>query len=76
MRRRVSLLLGNGHAGVAQYPLAKVYREAAVVEERLNSAAVTNAVLTQMAVASLLSKEAGKEFKKLIELIGGAGVQG
>lgn len=76
MRRRVSLLIGNGHAGAAQYPLVKVYREAAVVEERMNSVSVTNAVLMQMAVASLLSKEAGKEFKKIIEKIGGAGVQG
>ena len=71
MRRRVSLLIGNGHAGAAQYPLVKVYREAAVVEERMNSVSVTNAVLMQMAVASLLSKEAGKEFKKIIEKIGG-----
>ncbi len=37
----------------------------------MNSVSVTNAVLMQMAVASLLSKEAGKEFKKIIEKIGG-----
>ena len=42
-----------------------LWDEAALVVERLNTAEVTRAALLQMAVSSMFSKEAAKEFKKV-----------
>jgi hypothetical protein len=42
-----------------------LWDEARIVQERHNGFAVTQAVLTQLAVASLFSKEAGQQFAKL-----------
>lgn len=66
MRRQVSLLLANGHPEAPHYPVHRVWEEAELVTARLNHTMVTEAILTQMAVASLLSKDSGREFQKLI----------
>lgn len=44
-----------------------VYDEAALVEERENGRIVTEAVLLQLAVASMLSKKAKTDFTKRIK---------
>lgn len=41
--------------------------------ERVNSVAVTEAVLLQLAVSALLSKEGAKHFKDVVKRIGGNG---
>ena len=71
IRRQVSLLLANGHSDALNYTVGKVWDEAEIVVERLNRQAVTEAVLIQSAVASLLSKEGGKEFSKLVKRLTG-----
>jgi hypothetical protein len=44
-----------------------VWVEAELVAERENRRIATEAVLTQMAVSSVISKQAGKEFRKVIK---------
>lgn len=66
VRRQVSLLLDHGHPYANRYAIGRVFEEARLVVERLNGLEATRAVLTQMAVASLLSKDAGTGFKNLI----------
>ncbi|KAE8546146.1 hypothetical protein [Marinobacter nauticus] len=41
--------------------------EVRLAEEHVNKMLASEAIVTQMAVGSLLSKDAGKEFKKLIK---------
>lgn len=71
MRRKVSLLLSEGHLDAADYPLGMVEDEVALVVERVNSAAATQGVITQAAAGSIVSKEGGNHFRKLIKLITG-----
>jgi hypothetical protein len=44
-----------------------LWDETRVVQRRRDANAATDALLTQMAVASLFDKEAGKEFSKLVK---------
>lgn len=67
MRRQVSLLRANGHPEAPHYPVHRVWEEAALVAAQLNQMMVTEAILLQMAVASLFSKDSGREFQKLIK---------
>ena len=48
-----------------------LFTEAEIVRDRLNSMAVTQAILTQAAIASVVSKEGGKAFKELVEQLNG-----
>lgn len=66
LRRQVSLLLAHGHSDAGDYPLGMLWLESQLVVERLNQQAVTQAVLLQLAVSSILSKKGGTEFKKTI----------
>lgn len=66
-------MLGNGHPEAAEYVIGRVWDEAELVVERLNSQMVTEAILVQSAVASLLTKEGGKEFTKLTKRLTGEG---
>lgn len=65
-RRKVSLLLANGHPNAGLYTIGRIYDESELVVERLNSRAATDAILLQSAVASVISKDAGKHFDSLI----------
>lgn len=47
------------------YPLGRLYDEAALVEERQNNRIVTESQLLVNAVHSMLSKPARKQFSKL-----------
>jgi hypothetical protein len=67
IRRQVSLLKAHGHSEPHRYPVGMVWDESNLVVEHLNRAEATRAVLLQMAVSSVLSEEAGKEFKKIVE---------
>lgn len=67
LRRHVSLLLSHGHPEAGDYPLGTLWVESQLVVERLNQQAVTQAVLLQLAVGSILSKKTGSEFKKTIK---------
>jgi len=62
----VSLLLDHGHPKAMHYPIAMLWDESELVVERLNSQAITEAILFQMAAGSLLSKDAAREFKKMV----------
>lgn len=58
--------MDHGHLNADHYPIAMVWEEAELVEDRVNRQMVSEAILTQVAVSSILSKEAGEHFKKLI----------
>lgn len=64
IRRQVSLLLSEGHPANT-YTIGRVWDECQLVVDRINNRMVTEAVLLQSAVASLLTKEGGKQFSKL-----------
>jgi hypothetical protein len=69
LRRQVSLLVAEGHVQAAHYPVGMVFDEAQLVVERLNRAEATRAVLLQMAVSAVLTKEAGEKFNERIALL-------
>lgn len=50
-----------------QYPLGRLYDEAALVEERTNGRIITESQLIQTAVHSIVSKEARKQFSKTLK---------
>lgn len=54
-----------------EYTIGQVWDEAEIVVDRVNGEMVTQAVLFQSAVASILSEKAGKEFSKLIKQLVG-----
>jgi len=58
------------------YPIGMVWDEAQIVVERINGFHATQAILTQMAVISVLSKDGSKEFKKAIKRLNDSGEQG
>lgn len=63
----MSFLLANGHPEARAYSLGDLFLESSIVSERLNSEIVTDAILTQLAVASGFgSDKAGKEMKKIL----------
>lgn len=47
--------------------------EAEIVRDRLNGLAVTQAILLQRAVASVISEEGGKAFKEIVEQLSNGG---
>jgi hypothetical protein len=64
-------LLANGHIEAQHYPLGMVWDEASIVVEHVNRLEATRATLLQMAVSSVLSKEAGKLFREQIQRLNG-----
>lgn len=59
--------MANGHTEARHYPLGMVFDEAALVEERENGRIVTEALLLQSAVGSILSSKAKTAFTKQIK---------
>ena len=59
--------MANGHPEARDYPVGMVWDEATLVVERQNANHATQAVLTQLAVSSMLSKKGGKEFKRVLK---------
>lgn len=69
----MSLLLSEGHTDAQHYPIGMVWDEARIIVERQNGAHATTAILTQLAVVSVLSKEGQREFKKTIKRLNDSG---
>lgn len=67
IRKQVSLLMANGHPDARHYPIGLVWTEAEMVTNRINNDMATTALLNQMAVSSLFSKEGGEQFTKIIK---------
>lgn len=61
------MLLDHGHPLAWHYPIGRVWDEASLIVERLNGMALTQAILIQKAVSSLLSKEGAKDFTDTIK---------
>ena len=62
-----NLLLSHGHPSCYDYPLSMLSDEAALVIERVNGQEATRATLLQIAVASVVSKDAGRLFRESID---------
>ena len=54
LRREASLLLDHGHPHANNYPLAKLWSEATIVRQRLNSNIKTDATMMQAVIASVI----------------------
>lgn len=67
----MSLLLAEGHTDARNYPIYRIGYEAHIVNERLNRLTTTNAILTQSAIGSCLSKEGNKSFNDLVKNLNG-----
>lgn len=62
----MSLLLSEGHADARCYPVAVVWSEARIVRQRHAARIKQEAALTQMVIASVMDKKAGKRLAKLL----------
>jgi len=71
LRRQVNLLLECGHPHAWHYPIGRVWDESNLIVKRHNSQEATRAILLKMAVSSVLSKEGGKQFDKMIKRMTG-----
>jgi hypothetical protein len=60
-------LLASGHPEAPHYPLGVLWDESQIVVARDNRNFATTAILLQMAVSTLFSKEAGKQFSDTIK---------
>jgi hypothetical protein len=61
------LLLDHGHADAAHYALGRLYDEANLVRERVNSLIITEGQLAQHGVAAILSAKARKAFSEMVK---------
>lgn len=68
--------MSEGHTDAQYYPIGMVWDEARLAVERQNGHHATTAILTQLAVVSVLSKDGRKEFKKTIRRLNDSGYQG
>ena len=59
--------MDHGHSRARQYPLGMLWEEAELVVERVNREEASRAVIMQNTIASILTKEGGKAFQKLIK---------
>jgi hypothetical protein len=63
--------MAHGHPEARHYPVPMLWNEVRLVRARLNRELANSAILTQMAIGSILSQKAGKAFdkhvKKLLE---------
>lgn len=67
LRTQVSLLLANGHPNAGSYPIGRLWLESEIVVERINKHLADEALMTQLAVSTLMSEEAGKTFNERIK---------
>jgi hypothetical protein len=67
LRQEVSLLLSEGHNAARRYPIAMVWTEARMVRQRWAERRVTEAVVMQATIASVLSKEGGSHFQTVLQ---------
>lgn len=68
----MSFLRAQGHPNAARYPLCTLWAEARLAQKRLNAEMVTQALLMQTAVGSVVggafgSKDSAKPFNELVK---------
>lgn len=63
----MSFLRTQGHIDAHRYPVGMLLIETRLAEQTVNRQLVTEAIVMQTTIASVLSKEGGKAFKKLVE---------
>lgn len=66
-----SLLQAHGHTEARFYPVPVLWTETRIARRRVNRDLANNAVLTQMAINAVLTKEGGKTFTKRIKTLMG-----
>lgn len=70
----MSLLLANGHPDAADYPISRLWDEAALVIERKNSDLVNIAVVIQKATSTTgmtAGRESAKAFSEFVKALNG-----
>lgn len=65
----MSLLLAEGHAYARRYPVAMVWTEVRFVRERNSNRRIRDTALTQLTLATLFNKKAGKELKVMLNKV-------
>lgn len=65
----MSLLLSEGHLHAASYPVAVVWSEVTIVRERAADRRSRDTAVTQLTLATMFSKKAGKQLKELLEKV-------
>lgn len=58
--------MAHGHPEARHYPVPMLWQETKIVKQRVNRDHATQALLTRMAVSSVLSEKADKAFQKHI----------
>jgi len=58
--------LESGHSAARRYPLATVWTEAGIIRERRADRCRLDAAVMQLCIASVITKEAGKELQRFI----------
>lgn len=60
-------MLAHGHVDAVHYPLGRLFDEANLVRERVNTLMITEAQLAQHGVAGILSAKARKSFSEMVK---------
>ncbi len=68
--------MDHGHPAARLYPVPMVWMEVKLVRERVNQELASNASLTQLVIASILSKKAGSKLQKRLKDLAGGGKDG
>jgi hypothetical protein len=63
----VSFLLAEGHPHARSYPLRMLWDEVRLARDRVNTLLASQALLTQMVVGGMFSKESVDAFAKAIK---------
>lgn len=59
--------MSEGHPDARRYPLPMLWHEVSIARDRIDQRHVTEALLTQSAIMSVLDKKGSENFKKLIK---------
>jgi len=59
--------MAHGHPEARHYPVPMLSREAKIVTARVNRDHATQATMTRLAIASVLSKKASAQFEKQVK---------
>lgn len=59
--------MAHGHPEARHYPVPMLWQETQIVRRRVNRDTANTAILTQMAVSSILNKKAGEAFDKRVK---------
>ena len=59
--------MAHGHPEARHYPVPMLWQETQIVRRRVNRETANTAILTQMAISSILNKKAGEAFDKRVK---------